>query len=100
MAASLLHLDDDASIVDDSSFSEPRWRPQKERFTATQAVLHGRDGSSLPPLHGGGSPPADVVALRHLDETISGCFKNVHARTDAADPVRTISEDSLLEDDE
>lgn len=111
MAASLLHFDDDASIVDDPNFSEPRWRPQKDRFTATveatQALLHDRDGCGIPPLHGGSSSPADVVAwtcaedaAKHLDEAISVCFKNVHARTDRADPVSSISEDSLLEDDE
>lgn len=111
MAASLLHYDDDASIVEDSSFSEPRWRPQKDRFTATveatQALLHGRDGGGIPPTHGSSSSPADVVALtcaedaaKHLDQTISVCFKNVHARTDTAGPVSSISEDSLLEDDE
>lgn len=109
MAASLLHFDDDASIVDDSNCSEPRWRPQKDRFTATveatQALLRDRDGGGIPPLRGGSSP-ADVAltcaedAAKHLDETISGCFKNVHARTDTADPVSSISEDSLLEDDE
>ncbi|XP_056900238.1 fasciculation and elongation protein zeta-2 [Takifugu flavidus] len=111
MAASLLHFDDEASVVDDSSFSEPRWRPQKDRFTATveatQALLRARDGSGVPPLHGGSSSPAHVVALtcaedaaKHVDETISVCFRNVHARTDTADPVSSISEDSLLEDDE
>lgn len=111
MAASLLYFDDDASVVDDSNISEPRWRPQKDRFAATveatQALLHDRDGSGTPPLHGGCSSPADVAALtcaedaaKHLDETISVCFKNVHARTDTADPVSSISEDSLLEDDE
>lgn len=100
MAASLLHLDDDASLVDDSKCPEARWRPQKDRFTATveatQAPLHGRAGSGAPPLHGGCSPPD---AAKHLDETMSACFPNVQARTEAADPVSSITEDSLLEDD-
>lgn len=111
MAASLLHFDDDANVADDCNASEPRWRPQKDRRTAageaTRALLRGRAGGGTPPLHGLSSPPADVVAwtraedaLKHLDETLSACFHNAPVRTRAADPVSSITEDSLLEDDE
>lgn len=112
MAASTLHLDDDASFVDESQLLlGQRWRPQKDPLTAaeeaTAALLHDRDGSGIPPLHGGPSSPADVVALASAEdvakgfhETLSVCFQNVHVKTDTVDPASLIAEDSLLEEDE
>lgn len=106
MAASTLHSDDDASFVDELQMVlGQRWRPQKDPLTAaeeaTAALLHDRDGSGIPPLHGGpSSPPADVLALASAEETLSVCFKNVHVKTDTIDPASLIAEDSLLEEDE
>lgn len=100
MAASMLHIDDDGSFVDDSNIPDQRWRPQKACFTAAEeaaaASLHDRDG--------GGSSPADVVAftsaVKDFDETLSDCFKDVRVRADTVDPASSIAEDSLLERDE
>lgn len=101
MAASMLHIDDDGSFVDESNISDQRWRPHKDRFTAPEeASLRGRDGGG----GGGGSSPADVVAfttaVKDFDETLSDCFKDVRVRADAVDPAGSIAEDSLLEEDE
>lgn len=108
MAASTLRSDDDASLVDESQMVlGQRRRPQKkdpltaaEEATAALALLHDRDGGGIPPLHGGPSSPADVLALASAEETLSVCFKNVHVKTDTVDPASLIAEDSLLEEDE
>lgn len=102
MAASTLLSDDDASFVDESQMVlGQRWRPQKDPLTAAAAaLLHDRDGSGIPPLHGGPSSPADVLALASAEETLSVCFQNVHVKTDTIDPASLIAEDSLLEEDE
>lgn len=106
MAASTLRSDDDASFVDESqTVLGRRWRPQKKdpltaAEEATAALLHDRDGSGIPPLHGGPSSPADVLALASAEETLSVCFKHVHVKTDTVDPASLIAEDSLLEEDE
>lgn len=104
MAASTLRFDPAASFVDASSMLlDPLTAVEEAKAEAP----HGRDGSGIPRLHGGPSPPADVAAVASaedvatdFDETLSVCFHNVHVKTDTVDPASLIAEDSLLEEDE